>query len=366
MLRVAPHRGACRDGRADGGVAAEASGDGPTMRRRGFYSLLSAGVALIAAAIIGLFLGSRGPAPSPALKPVFPGLADRLNELAWIRVSRGATKVDFANVAGHWVVIDKDNYPAAPAKLHWLLLGLAELTLVEPDAAEADRSARVNVNGAAAGKPTLIALRGRTGSTVAEANVATAAAGGTDAVYIHKPGAERASLARGSLELPGDLLGWLDRGIIDLPQARIASLKLTGVEGATLAVKRDSPDAAFAIADLPEGARLKTDAGLSDLAGALAGLAFDDVKPLASIELPASRLARAEFTSFDGLAIDLRLFAHQGADWVAVAASGSGAAETESKAINEKLARWTYAIPADRAKLLRTKLDDLTEPAKGL
>ena len=121
-------------------------------------------------------------------------------------------------------------------------------------------------------------------------------------VYVRQPGAERASLARGSLELPGDLLGWLDRGIIDLPPSRIASLKLTGADGATLAIRRDSPDAAFAIADLPEGARLKTDAGLSDLAGALAELAFDDVKPLALIELPESGLARAEFATFDGLA----------------------------------------------------------------
>ena len=67
---------------------------------------------------------------------------------------------------------------------------------------------------------------------------------------------------------------------------------------------------------------MKTDAGLSDLAGALAGLAFDDVKPRALVELPESGTARARFATFDGLAIELRLFALQGADWVAVAASG--------------------------------------------
>ena len=61
--------------------------------------------------------------------------------------------------------------------------------------------------------------------------------------------------ARGSVDLSGDLLGWLDRGIIDLPQTRVASLKLTDVEGAVLAITRNSPDAAFAITDLPEGAR---------------------------------------------------------------------------------------------------------------
>ena len=60
-----------------------------------------------------MFLSGRGPIPIPAPQPVFPGLADHLDELAWVRVSHGAAKVDFANVAGRWVIVEKDNYPAA-------------------------------------------------------------------------------------------------------------------------------------------------------------------------------------------------------------------------------------------------------------
>ena len=44
---------------------------------------------------------------------------------------------------------------------------------------------------------------------------------------------------------------------------------------------------------------------------------------------------------------------------------GTGAAKAESKALNDRLARWVYAIPAARAKMLRTRLDDLTEPAES-
>jgi hypothetical protein len=111
---------------------------------------------------------------------------------------------------------------------------------------------------------------------------------------------------------------------------------------------------------------LKTDAGLSNLAEALAGLTFDNVKPFASMEPPTSGLIRAEFTTFDGLAIELRLLSQEGVDWVAIGASGTGEAGAESNEINDKLARWVYAIPPARATLLRMRLDNLIEPAKGL
>ena len=104
------------------------------MQKRDFYFLLPVGITLIAAVFIELVLSGHAPSLVPVPQPVFPGLADHLRDLAWVRVSRGAAKVDFANVAGRWVVVQKDNYPAAPAKLRGLLDGLAELTLIEPDA----------------------------------------------------------------------------------------------------------------------------------------------------------------------------------------------------------------------------------------
>jgi hypothetical protein len=51
--------------------------------------------------------------------------------------------------------------------------------------------------------------------------------------------------------------------------------------------------------------------------------------------------------------------------WVALSAAGSGAAEAEAKAINDKASRWTYAIPSYKAAQLKMKLADMLEPAKG-
>jgi hypothetical protein len=61
----------------------------------------------------------------------------------------------------------------------------------------------------------------------------------------------------------------------------------------------------------------------------------------------------------------LRLLDRDNTHWIAVSASGSGAAEAEAKEIDDKVSRWTYAIPSYKATTLKTKLSTLLDQAKG-
>ena len=191
------------------------------MQKRSFLVLLGATIVLVAAAVYALVTGDRAVAPVVHNERVFPALADHLGDLAWMRISRGAMKADLNLIAGRWAVVEKGNYPAAPGKVRRLLLGLAELTLVEPKTARPELFARLDLDDPSNGKSTLVGLQDRTGKTVAELIVGKMRrdrlGGGNDAVYVRKPGADRAWLARGSLDLPGDLVDWLDRRILDIP-----------------------------------------------------------------------------------------------------------------------------------------------------
>jgi hypothetical protein len=69
--------------------------------------------------------------------------------------------------------------------------------------------------------------------------------------------------------------------------------------------------------------------------------------------------------TFDGVKIDLRLIERDKSNWIAISATGSGSAEAEARKIENKVSHWTYAIPAYKANLLKTKLADLVEPPKG-
>ena len=339
------------------------------MRKSSFHVIVWTTIALVAATAYVVLRGDRTAVPRARVERVFPGLADRLGDLAWMRLSRGQWKIDFANVAGQWVLVEKGNYPASPARMRRLLVGLSELTLVEPKTRRAELFGRLGLDDPADGNSTLLGLRDRTGGTVAELIVGKVRhdrpGGGASGIYIRKPDGERAWLARGSLDLSGDSILWLDRGIVDIPPARIASVRLTGGDGTAFLLRRDKPHAAFAIVDLPEGMKAKADSGVSEPAAALALLDLDDVKPAVEMDFPMNGVTTVEYATFDGLAIKLRLVEEGGADWVALAASGSGSADAESKSINRRVARWVYAIPAARTKLLRTRLADLIEPAKG-
>src|SRR6266404_4455705 len=137
------------------------------MQPRSFYTLLGATVILVAAAMFALVSGDRTATRPPPGERALPRLDAKLGDLTWIRLSRGATKMDFAAVGGRWVIVDKGNYPAAAGKLRQLLLGLADLTLVEPKTERPELFARLDLDEPSTANSTAVTLQDRTGQTVA-------------------------------------------------------------------------------------------------------------------------------------------------------------------------------------------------------
>jgi hypothetical protein len=132
-----------------------------------------------------------------------------------------------------------------------------------------------------------------------------------------------------------------------------------------LVISRAAPDAHFAVEDAPPDTKFKSENTIGGPAGALETLDLDDVKPAAELLVPDKDVATAAFTTFDGLTVEVRLVERDKTNWIAISATGSGSAEADAKKIEDKVARWTYAIPAYKADLLKTKLADLIETPKG-
>ncbi len=268
-----------------------------------------------------------------------------------------------------WLVVEKGNYPANAAKISQIVRAMADLTLIEPKTQNPDLYPRLEVEDPGHGKSALVAVKDKSGGDLAQAIVGKRRydrlGAGNDGVYLRRPGEAQTWLARGTLDPSGDSASWLDRQIIDISEKKIAKVTLTQADGTKLVIGRTAPDAKFAVEDAPADTKFKSESTISGPAGALETLDLDDVKPAAELPVPDKDVVTASFTTFDGLTVDLRLMERDNSNWVAISATGSGSTESEAKKIEDKVSHWTYAIPAYKANLLKTKLADLIEPPKG-
>ena len=336
------------------------------MQRRNLWALLAAAAVMAVLAVVVVSRGDRAVTRAPGTQRALPGLADKLGELSRLHLTRAAVTINFAALDHRWTIVEKGNYPADQDRVRKLLLQLADLELIEPKTDRPELLARLDLDDPANGKSTLVTAQDRGGALVAQLIIGrrrpNEIGGGDAGVYVRKPDGDQAWLARGAFDLGGDALSWIDRRVIDIAPARVASVVLTAPDGNAVIVARGSPDQPFAIDGLPADSRPKPDAALATPAGALEALDLDDVKPASEQPIPEEGTTTASFTTFDGLVVGLRLSPPDAGDWLAIDATGFGKGEDEAKALSARLAQWRFAIPAERAKLLRTTLSDLLLP----
>ena len=339
------------------------------MQKRGLILLAAATFVLMALAVAAIATGDRTVSRAAPGEAALPALAGKLGEVASVGLKRSSLELTFVHDGDGWLVVEKGNYPAAAGKVRQIVLGMADLALVEPKTQKADLYPRLEVDDPGKGKSTLVTLKGKSGTALAEMIIGKRRydrlGAGNDGVYIRKPGDPQAWLARGSLEFSDQLSSWLDRRILDLPEKRIAKVTLTQPDGTRLVISRPTADAAFIVESAPDDAKLKSETATRQPAMALETLDLDDVKPAADVPAPEKGVFTASFVTFDGLTVDVRLFDRDNMHWIAVSAAGSGSAEAEAKEIDGKVGRWIYAVPSYKAAALKTKLSDLLEPAKG-
>ncbi len=342
------------------------------MNSKGLIGLIAATAAAVILAIV-LSAGSGAPAVDPqAGKAVLPELAKHIDRVARVTLVRGEGKTTLLRQDNKdWVVEEKGAYPADGAKVRQALLGLAELRYVEPKTRKPDFYPRLQVEDAAqkGAKSMLVTAAddkgGVLGEIIAGKRRIDQLGGGIDGIYVRKPGDAQSWLARGTLDVAGDAVGWLDRKIVDLPQENIKDAVIIQPDGDKLHFAREKPASPLALKDAPANAKLKSDTALVEPAGALASLDLADVRPAADMQLPKEGVTHAEYTSFDGLTVKVWLFQQDGKDWARFEASGAGDAEKQATELNAKFSRWVYAVPDYKAKMLKTKLADVVGAPKA-
>ncbi|HLJ63824.1 MAG TPA: DUF4340 domain-containing protein [Stellaceae bacterium] len=327
--------------------------------RSGEIGLLAL-LAVTLASVIGAIAvsGASGPTAEPVTGgKVLPLLEPNLSHLARLTFTHNGKTITLERAAGEeWVMLEKDRYPVDPKVLHRAVLGLAEARLVEPKTRVAALYPRLEVEDG--GNSTTLQAQDDQGKDLGQVLIGKRRidelGGGNDGLYVRKAGDAQSWLARATLELPEQEVGWLDRRIVDLGPAMIKEMTLTQPDGATLRIGHEKPQDPFTLLAAPADTKPKEEALLS-LSQALAQLQFNDVHRAGSSEETGS--FHAEIIGFDGMDLKITLAERDKVSWAHFTAGANDAAQ----ALNAKLAPWDYALSPEAAAALKTKLADLLD-----
>ncbi len=356
-----------------------------------------AGAALVAVILAGWSIATRDtPLTATAVdQPLFPGLLDRLEQVARIESQTDSGVVTLRRDGDVWRVEQRDGFPADGGRVRAVARGLAALQIVEAKTAVTERLSRLELDepGAEKAKGRRVTLKDAEGNVLAAAILGKTRydlyGGGRGGIYVRRDGESQAWLAAGEVELPADDLGWIDTTIVDLPEYRVRKVTLGAGGPDPIVLSRADDTQDFSLDGVPEGR--KADVGeLSRVAATLASLTLQDVEP-ASVKPVPDDAPLARFETFDGQVVAVRLLVEGTGDavehWVRLTAEPpvapapaantqepsatetTDAAEAEPKpdpaAATARLAQrvdgWTFKVPRWVTDRLLVTRDDLLE-----
>ena len=317
-------------------------------------------------------------------QPVLPGLAARIDGLARVEIERGGVVFALQRGAdGNWTLPGKSDYPVAFEPVRRLALDMASLRILEARTANPALHGEIDLDGAGADqKATRVTLFGPNDQTLGSLLVGRTRFGrqGTagDGTFVRLADQNQVWLAQGRVSVEREAARWLDRRLADIARERIAAVRVIAADGTALAISRENPaDEDFALADMPDGKKIRSAFDVNIVASALEGLELEDVRKADGLAFDTDA-DYSEYRSFDGLVVRAAR-ARDGSDvWVRFVARVEAASALdplpegaklkpaedvakEAAALNARMAGWVYRLPGYKIEYMTRSLDDLVE-----
>ena len=295
--------------------------------------------------------------------------------MATIRVEQGGGAVTVERRNGGWAVAERDGYRAAEKKVRSVLLGLAQLELIEPKTRKPELHEKLYLRDPDEGrKSRRLTLLDAGGQEIAQLIVGMRKVRVqgelSDGLYIRKPGDPQTWAADRDIDVDGDEKAWLDRTIIDLEKDRVRRVEINHADGERTVVTRSSTeDEYFDVEDVPVGKALVTEGIAHPTGHLLSKLKLDDVHKEETVAFDENIDARARFSTFDGIEVTLEVAEVDGQHWLRVLSSvasteASADAEKEAEVLASRTQGWVYLVPSYKADALRKRITDFVKDAE--
>ncbi len=328
---------------------------------------------------------------------LFPDLRAQLNAVRTIRVTGKDQGVTLTHAGTHWEVKEKDGHEAASDRVRTFLIGMSELTILEPKTRNSKLYEKLGLLDAEAdgSTSTHVALTNEQGDVLAEVVLGnrrpSRGAGSGEDIYTRKPGDPQTWLVAGRLTVDKTPGGWLQKQILNVDIQRVRRVQITHPGGERLTIEKDDPfDADFRVVGMPDTMKVTSQFSVNSIADTFARLTTDDVTPKAQVKAAFRQSVTATLETFDGLRVTCRTTEKDGKHYLTASAefdqslvlpepepftpeSEEGPApatppswlkspedvQQEVKAFNERRTGWAYEIPTFRAESLITRRSDL-------
>ena len=304
---------------------------------------------LVVFAVVAVKQEDASVSNTQAGKALFPGLKQKVNDVAVIEARRGDQSVTVELKDNRWQVRDKDGYYANLVKVKQTILGLADMSLVEAKTKKKDNYKKLEVEEPASDKDksTLVTLKDAQNKVLASVILGKVNSSfshpESSTMYVRKAKDDQVWLVKGELHATSLAQDWLDDELINIAANRVQRVSVTPAQGKPFTVqKADQKAQHFVLADMPKGKAMKSESVADAMARVINGLRLLDVQKAADFD-PAKdkpdkgQAVKAEFQTFDGLIITTALHKQGNHTYLTLAARFDAAvrpapaAETDAK-----------------------------------
>lgn len=343
------------------------------MTPRSFIALAAVTVLAVGGAVATSLSGAASSAIAERGEPLFPGLLEKANRIAEVRVDSPDDSEDALVRREGEGFVDSSGYPVRIGAIRELVASIAgmvieerktddparlpELELAEPDAEDGPGEHVALLDDQ--GKPIVDLIAGDRDYSVG---------GAIGGQYVRRADDNQAWLVRGAVRLPGRRADWFENELMKVEAERIAAISITNEKG-TVELKRAGE--ALEIVDLPEGKEPDT-TKLERVQHAFRRLALYDVRK-ARAEAGAQVTATVVITLDDGTRVTLERLAaadeqEEKNPWFRLSATApeGGTLDEAAKLIAERGGRFEFKLEYQPRNAAGWGLDDLTvKPAEG-
>lgn len=309
-------------------------------------------------------------------EPVFAKLRSDPDAAAKVEVKSRFGAFSMVRADGVWSTPDRFDYPIDTNDIRRLIVSISDMRYIERKTSIPERFERLEVDDVDGinAESAYVRISDAAGSVLAEAIVGRPSArfidGSISGTYIREPGTNNVWLVSGITNVQTRLVPWLERTIVSLPANTVARVELGSGDG-SLVLSRETPETEdFMLADAPEG-RVLDKRKITSISRSLASVNLEDIQPRSELTLPDDAQT-ATVTTFDGVAVTVRLSKIDNKNWATFVAAYTGDASDQSDAakaarasvdeINQRVGDWVYWLPSATFESLTTKLDGVLEP----